>query len=244
MAANRDEFFARPSEGPALRRTPSGVAVVAPRDARGGGTWLGVSATGLFAALTNVGGEPPDPKRRSRGLLVLDALEAGSAREAAEQTRSEADGRYNPFNLFVADAREAHAVTCRGDARSLELGPGAHVVGNAVLDAPPTPKVARLREQALRFVGAEIGTALAGLSELCREHRDGEPLGSACVHTEAYGTRSSTLVALADAREQSLLRFADGAPCRSAYEDFTPLLHELARGAQPGEGESVARMVT
>jgi len=80
--------------------------------------------------------------RRSRGLLVLDALEAGSAKEAADQVQCVTSGRYNPFNLFVADAREAYGVSFRGEARSLRLEPGAHVVGNAALDAQPTPIIA------------------------------------------------------------------------------------------------------
>ena len=244
VAANRDEFLARRSEGPALRRTPGGIAVVAPRDARGGGTWLGVSARGIFAALTNVAGEPPDPERRSRGLLVLDALEAGSAREAAERTRSLASGRYNAFNLFVADFHEAWGVSCRGEARRLRLEPGAHVVGNAALDAQPTPKIARLRERAERLAGEALPGALAGLAELCRDHQDGDPLASACVHTESYGTRSSALLALADAESESVFRFAEGTPCQNAYDDFTPLLHELARGTRLREGESVAREIS
>jgi uncharacterized protein with NRDE domain len=244
VAANRDEFFDRRAEGPALRRTPGGVSVVAPRDARGGGTWLGLSSRGLFAALTNVAGAEPDPRRRSRGLLVLEALEAASAREAALRVGSVAPGTYNAFNLFVADAVEAFAVTCRGEATCLRLAPGAHVLGNVALDAPPTPKVERLREQARRLAGRPLPDALAGLSDLCRGHREGDPLGAACVHTERYGTRSSALLALADRESESSFAFADGAPCENEYRVFTPLLHELARGTRPAEGESVARMVS
>lgn len=244
VAANRDEFFARRSEGPALRRTPGGVAVVAPRDARGGGTWLGISSTGIFAALTNVGGVEPDPARRSRGLLVLDCLEAPSAKEAADRAQSVESGSYNPFNLLLADGQDAYAVTGGAASRRLRLEPGAHVIGNGPFDRQPTPKVARLREQAERIVGAELRGALAGLADLCRLHAAGDPLGSPCVHTESYGTRSSVLLALADDRAASVFRFAEGAPCETDYDDFTPLLHELARGTRPGEGESAARKVS
>jgi uncharacterized protein with NRDE domain len=244
VAANRDEFFARRSEGPALRRTPGGVAVVAPRDARGGGTWFGISSSGLFAALTNVGGVEPDPGRRSRGLLVLDSLGAASAKEAAEQAQSVGSGSYNAFNLFLADGREAYAVTSGREVRSLHLEPGAHVIGNGALDRPPTPKVARLREQAERIVGAGLPEALAVLADLCRSHLAGDPLGSPCVHTDSYGTRSSALLALGDDRAESVFRFSDGAPCQNDYDDFTPLLHELARGTRPGEGESAAREIS
>ena len=244
VAANRDEFFARRAEGPALRPTPGGLAVVAPYDARGGGTWLGLNARGLFAGLTNVAGAGPDPGRRSRGLLLLEALEAGSAREAAERTRTVARDDYNPWNLFVGDGREAFAVSSLGDPRCLSLEPGAHVVGNAALDATPSPKLARLRERARRLAGRPLAQALAGLADLCRSHESGDPLGSACVHTERYGTRSSALLALADDEGESSFHFADGAPCENEYRVFTPLLHELARGTRPVEGESFARKVS
>src|SRR5262245_13743240 len=242
VAANRDEYFARRAEGPALRRTPGGVAVVAPRDARGGGTWLGVNARGLVAALTNVAGSEADPTRRSRGLLVLEALEAGSAREAVERVGSVSARDYNPWNLFVGDGRDAFAVGFETAPR--RLAPGAHVVGNAALDAPLTPKLARLHERAERLSGRGLPDALAGLEEICRGHESGDPLGSACVHTERYGTRSSALIALADREGESCFRFADGPPCLQEYRVFTPLLHELARGARPVEGESAARMVS
>ena len=49
------------------------------------------------------------------------------------------------------------------------------------------------------------------------------------------------LLALADGEGESVFLFADGAPCQNQYEDFTPLLHELARGTRPVAGESVAR---
>ena len=52
IAANRDEFLERPSEGPALRSTQYGV-IAAPRDVKAGGTWLGLNGSGVFAGLTN-----------------------------------------------------------------------------------------------------------------------------------------------------------------------------------------------
>src|SRR5262245_22536097 len=101
VAANRDEFHERPTEGPALReastsssrrlersaRAGSGAVtrVVAPRDLRAGGTWLGISESGLFAAITNRRCDTPDPQRRSRGWLVMEALAEPSAERAADR---------------------------------------------------------------------------------------------------------------------------------------------------------------
>ena len=84
VAANRDEFFARPAAPPALFPSTEGKpAYLAPQDLEAGGTWMGVNASGLFVGLTNRPVAVRDPSARSRGLLVLDALGA----ETAEATR-------------------------------------------------------------------------------------------------------------------------------------------------------------
>src|SRR5918994_1653772 len=80
VAANREESRARPSQAPF--RWPGSPAVWAGRDERGGGTWLGVNAAGLLAAVTNRPAVNPDATRRSRGLLCLDTLRCDSPRSA------------------------------------------------------------------------------------------------------------------------------------------------------------------
>jgi uncharacterized protein with NRDE domain len=241
VAANRDELEGRPSEGPALRDTPLG-AVVAPLDVQAGGTWLGLSARGLFAAITNRRCEAPDPSRRSRGLLVLEALGAASAAEAADAALATPAHAYNPFNLFVADASRAFAITYGTAAKCLELAPGAHVIGNTDLTLPAPPKLARLGGQVERLAAAPGLRLLDQLAELCRGHDGGgAPGDDACVHAGRYGTRSSTLLRLAADEDASTLLFADGPPCRTAYHDFTPLLHELRRESGRAEGEPRAR---
>jgi len=242
VAANRDEFEGRPARGPALRETERGV-VLAPIDAQAGGTWLGVNPSGMFAAVTNRRSESPDPRRRSRGLLVLDALATGSAAEAAAAALETPPDAYNPFNLFVADGERAFAITYAGAAKCFELAPGSHVIGNADLAASPPAKVARLADRAVRLAAAPGPTLLGELAELCRGHEEGGAASdAACVHAGRYGTRSSTLLRLADGPGDSELLYADGAPCRTAYQDFTPLLHELRCGsAGSPEGDRLAR---
>ncbi|MDH3213164.1 MAG: NRDE family protein [Myxococcales bacterium] len=243
VAANRDEFSARPAEGPALRRTPHGP-IVAPLDLRAGGTWLGLNAAGLFAAVTNRRCESPDPGRRSRGLLVLDALAADSADQAAERMEKLATGTYNPFTLFVADRRSAFAVTCVDSPSLLELRPGVHVIGNAD-PAKTTPKSERLRKKTEAAASGDAASLLDRLATICRDHDGGgDPLQDACVHAGEYGTRSSALLMLADAGAERALRFVDRAPCAAEYEDFTPLLHELDRSRRFEAGESAMRKVS
>lgn len=239
VAANRDEFLDRPAEGLALRAAPSGP-FVAPRDVDAGGTWFGVNRSGVFAALTNVACSRLDPKLRSRGLLVVDALAARSAREAAEKLESLPMGAYNPFNLFVADADHAAAFTYAESVRPVADPGGAWVVGNAPLDGPEPPKLRRLRERVARVASGSAENVLPGLAALCRDHEPGVrgPLDALCVHTPVYGTRSSFLLRLAGGLENSgnVLRYAEGAPCESEYDDFTSLLRDLGRGSPGVQG--------
>ena len=234
MAANRDEFFGRPAEGPALRETAHGKTV-APRDQRAGGTWLGLNEHGLFAAITNRRCESPDPNRRSRGLIVTDALTAPTAREAAEEIEGLPSDAYNPFNLLVADRHTAHLFSYAGQAERFDLQPGAHVIGNVHPEDREFPKVARQRAEVDAVVGAPEDRVLDTLADVCRGHDGAGPMEHTCVHSEPYGTCSSTLLRLG---RESELHYADGAPCRTAYRDFTPLLSELGlapprAGGQP-----------
>jgi uncharacterized protein with NRDE domain len=245
VAANRDEFYDRPAEGPTLRSTLSG-RIAAPLDVEAGGTWLGVGRTGLFAAVTNVAGGERDPTRRSRGLLVVEALAATSAREAAEKVVNLPMGAYNPFNLFLADEVGAYAFTYQEVVRRVDPGGGVFVIGNGPLDAPVPTKLAELSNGVDRVAAGPADAVLDGLAELCRGHEPGGrgALDAVCVHTPGYGTRSSALLRLGVAGlegSESVFHFAEGAPCQSGYEDFTPLLHELARSGRSGRGDQHVR---
>jgi uncharacterized protein with NRDE domain len=234
VAANRDEFLDRPTEGPALRETSTASAqrqgrsasratrVVAPRDLRAGGTWLGVSESGLFAAITNRRCDTPDPERRSRGWLVMEALAEPNAERAADRFASLPEAAYNPFNLFVADGDSAHLVTYADRAQRRNLTAGPHVIGNLHPDES-SPKLERLRTRVDELARGPVPSADA-LATMCRTHADSSPLESTCVHAGEYGTRSSTLLWIG---AQPALRYAEGAPCAASYRDLTPLLHDL-----------------
>lgn len=241
VAANRDEYLERSAEGPAVRETAAGK-VVAPRDERAGGTWLGLNEDGLFAAITNRRCESPDPNRRSRGLIVMDALAARTAREAAEEIEGLERDAYNPFNLLVADGVSAHVISYMGRPERIDLAPGPHVIGNVHPADAEFPKVERQRREVAAIAEAPADQVLDSLSTLCRSHAGDGPLQHTCVHAEPYGTCSSTLLRLGDAG--ALLHFADGPPCRSEYRDYTSLLAELDLGSPRSAGHHSVRKVS
>lgn len=160
VAANRDEFFARPAEGPAIRAARGG-RILAPRDLEAGGTWVGLSEHGVFAGLTNLrpvaatGGADVlgdcagggVRTLRSRGEVVMSALEARSAAEAADRFSRIEPGTHAPFQLLVADADRAALLVYRDEPRVVALPPGVHVVGN-VEDERVAPALAAPREPA------------------------------------------------------------------------------------------------
>jgi len=228
VAANRDEFLARPASGPRVHAW-HGRRVIAPVDERAGGTWLGLNDAGLFAALTNRPTPNADPARRSRGLLVADALGHGSAARAAEAALRLAPRAYNPFNLFVADAEHAFAIVYQEKPRVRVLEAGVHVIGNADPSDAAVPKIARLLGEVERVAGGPEASALDALSALCRSHdaRGESALERTCIHAGEYGTRSSMLLRLGASRDDDVLRFAGGAPCETPYEDLSPLLRAL-----------------
>lgn len=238
IAANRDEYLDRPAELPALRSW-HGRAVLAPRDARAGGTWLGTSDAGVFAALTNRPNPKPDPTRRSRGLLVADALAADSAAEAALRLAELPAGAYNPFNLFVCDRRDAFVAVYEEKPELRRLEAGVHVIGNGDPDSRRLPKVARLLDEAEAIARGNADDAMLALERTCAAHgSDGNALEATCIHAGLYGTRSSMLMRRGARPEQDVFRFASGPPCSHAYRDFTPLLSQLDRtGTRTGAAE-------
>ncbi|MFG6413347.1 NRDE family protein [Roseateles sp. DC23W] len=142
IAANRDEFFARPA-APMTWWWAQGTDILAGRDLVAGGTWFGLTRAGRLALLTNVR-EPArqDPDAPSRGALVVDWLTTPA--DAMSFARGLPEG-YNGFNLIAADlAQDAwHWISNRAP-HPQPLGDGIHGVSNAALDTP-WPKTVGLK---------------------------------------------------------------------------------------------------
>lgn len=224
VAANRDERLGRAAEGWDVREPRSGPRYAAPRDLLAGGTWIGVSARGVFAAVTNYhlpSGAPPDPALRSRGALVGEALRHSSAEEARTALLAEEARSYNPFHLVVADAHSAFLWRYDGEEAALDdLGPGLHVVTERAPD-DRGPRGAAVRDR------WPLDHDVLRLRQLLASHGPGP--AATCIHADPlYGTRSSTVLRLARSLAASELYTCDGRPCTSPLDDRSRLLASLA----------------
>jgi hypothetical protein len=216
VAANRDEFYARPSSPPRLW-TEGPVPILAPRDDQAGGTWIGFNAAGVFAAITNRFGASTQPRARSRGHLVIDALAHGSAQEAVEKLLGANPSKYNGFHLAVVDGEEGFVLWHDGDAlRHRSLAPGVHVLTERSFRGEEIERERSIEEKATDLDSFE------SVAPLLRVHRENLVDGT-CLHADeaGYGTRSSMIVGLDDSWRLLDARYADGHPCSHRYDDIS-----------------------
>lgn len=213
VAANRDEFYARPTLPLAAWEEHPGV--YAGRDLEAGGTWMGVAAGGRFAALTNVRdpGQPIGP--RSRGELVAAFLQGQqSPLEYLQQVARRASD-YSGFNLLVGDRTQL----CYFNPRvgpPVAVAPGVHGLSNAALNTP-WPKLLAARNGLVTALEKPDTRSLVALLADNRQPSEAELpdtgvglaterlLSSIFIASPTYGTRASTaLIVHADGRREFL----------------------------------------
>jgi uncharacterized protein with NRDE domain len=210
VAANRDEFYARPAES--AHRWPDAPQVFAGRDLSAGGSWLGVTTSGRFATVTNFAEETEGPEPPlSRGALVGNFL---MGKASAHQFSHEIHGPdYRGFNLLTYDGSRLAYTSNRGYTEDLE--PGVYGLANAELGAT-WPKVVSGREALARVAAAPDTDSLIRLLHDDRQPDDrdlpkrGRPLAlerrvaPRFIRGEEYGTRASTAVIFDRRRGQIL----------------------------------------
>ena len=220
VSANRDEFFNRPTQS--LHRWPD-APVIAGRDAQEGGTWMGCSLSGRFAAVTNFRSGKMQPMPRSRGHLVSQFLNSTCAAMDWIKPVKNDMGEYGGFNLLLYDGTEL--IYANNQTREVSrLPPGLYALSNHLLDTP-WPKVEHARAQLAQYLERTIPSCddLLGLlasRQTCAPHLlpdtgispEWEALLSApFIVSEEYGTRASTAVIMTadggvEIAEQSYLR--------------------------------------
>ena len=202
---NRDEFHTRPAAP--LAEWDDGSGIIAGRDLQSGGTWMGVTAAGRVALVTNLRGHGgPEPGRASRGALVSGIL---TARGPYADPDTAALGDFNPFNLLLADGETARFLCNRPEPVRAALAHGIYGLSNGTLDQP-WPKTLQLKGALLDWLNGPADTFDPLLAALRSERIEAiglparepsdiprEPAETPVfINDPIYGTRCSTVIAI------------------------------------------------
>jgi len=211
VAANRDEFFRRPTAPLQWWTTEAGDRVLSGRDLQSGGTWLAVSPEGHVTAVTNVREGTPEAGLASRGELPLRALREQESQ--LQESLANTSARYAGFNL-VSLSNTAGWYFSNRDARpGRSIHRGIYGLSNHLLQTP-WPKLLRLRKavgHTVTSAGGSAGNLHKDLTRLLQDttptpdhllpntgiHRDTERfLSSPFITGAEYGTRATTIVSV------------------------------------------------
>lgn len=237
LVANRDEFYARPTD--AAHFWPESPEVLAGRDLEQGGTWLGVRTDGRWAAVTNF----RDLERRqyplSRGDLTRRFLTSDTPAAEFIQELHSTMTRYGGFNLLLGDASGVHYCSNR-TPHEAALAPGVYGLSNHLLDTP-WPKLVKAKVRLRRLLGDTplpsddaLAALLADPTIYAADSDDSLPsasvepsleraLSAAFINTPDYGTRCTTVLTVS---RQGEVRFVEqnfasnGQPAHRATFEF------------------------
>jgi len=208
LAANRDEFYERPTE--AVRFWEDAPEVLAGRDLQGGGTWIGIRRDGRFAAITNYRaprfiktGTP------SRGDLIKSFLTGREDFPSFRQRVRDQGSLYNGFNLLAMNAGDMGCYSNFGEDW-ISVTPGIHGLSNHLLDTP-WPKVTRGKKVLGEILADRSGPDPEALFRMLADRTRFDDvllpdtgigmewervLSSIFIQSPVYGTRSSTILIL------------------------------------------------
>jgi len=205
VAANRDELHSRPAARAGFWKDRP--AILAGRDLEAGGTWMGVSRSGRFAAVTNYRGGRDANAAESRGVLVTNFLLGSKDPSPYSSETEQKKNGYSGFNLLVSDGGELWWLSNRdGGPRRLE--PGFYALGNFLLDTPE-----------VQDVKSRFEVTVIAIEPLFRL------LSTAKIVNQTYGTRCSTVLLQGeDGRTQFAERSFD-----AAGSDGSTLRNEFRR---------------
>ncbi len=240
VAANREAPYTRPSQAPSIQ---SGKPrVLCGTDDEAGGTWLGVNQNGMFVGVCNRHKVMPTFISRSRGLLCKDMLRCESSRSAVDLCLEEVtSGKYNGANYVVADAEGAWAVHAGDDLNVAELEDGLNIISNRDLNDPRDERGEKTRQQlTLQMLDSPVKfLAIASKVFARAPSPPGRP--SIVIREKDYGTVSSTLISLGQKPRDAIFQFANGAPDKHTFQDYSPMLRDiLSRGLREARAKQTS----
>lgn len=231
IGANRDEMSDRKSLPPG-RHWPDRPHIFAGKDIQAGGTWIGVNDYGLVCGVMNrINTLGSDPNKRSRGELVLDALDHADANDALNALVEIEKDSYKGFNILIADNMNAYWVKSEENADIIEYYNIPD--GLSMITAYDRNDVSskRINNYLSKFsIASEPSPSenewmdwemLLGSTYT----QDSDPMGAMCIKTNVgFNTVSSCMIALPGFQEnltlkKSIFRFANGSPDINKYED-------------------------
>jgi uncharacterized protein with NRDE domain len=221
VVANRDELHSRPTRPAGW--WPEQPEVLAGRDLRAGGTWLGVDRRGRMAAVTNVRDGAPAEAPRSRGTLVADYLVGGESAAAYAALTMATGAAFAAFNLLVLDGAELRYASNRGP--TARLAAGIHALSNAPLGVE-WPKTISAKAGVARWLAASdpLDALFVLLAERGNAASAEERYRTAHFVTgPSYGTRCSTIIVVDAGRRLTFAERsfdADGIETSEVRETF------------------------
>jgi len=231
LAANRDEMIDRPWLAPA-RHWPDRPEITAGQDSLAGGTWIGINDHGVVAAILNGHGAlGPAEGYRSRGELPLEVLDHADAAAAAEALQDINPNAYRPFNLVIADNRDAYCVSvaatdwgARAEVKPLPYGVSMITARGVNDDRSP-----RTRSYLPQFRRAAVPDPETGdwrdwralLSSRIHETAEGADGAMTIVTDRGFGTVCSSLIALPSIDFPAIRPIFQFAPGRPGETEFT-----------------------
>lgn len=212
VAANRDEFYNRPTEKAHFWK--NNPELLAGRDIEAGGTWLGITKSGRFAAITNYRDmNSVKENAPSRGSLTLNFLKSDIPPVKYGYSLSEKADEYNGYNLLFSDMETFYYFS--NQIKSLrQLSEGVYGLSNHLLDTP-WPKVVKSKEAFLDATSNETVSAET-LFEILSDDREApdnqlpetglsieleRAVSPVFIRSDRYGTRSSTVLLISSERQ-------------------------------------------
>lgn len=203
LIGNRDEFHARATRAADFWTSEGYPELLAGKDLQAGGTWLGVTRQGRFAALTNIRAPGLRQGTLSRGSLTLDYLSSTRPPGSYLQELAEANADFSPYNLLVGDHQELWLYSSE-ERQPRQIEPGIYALSNGRLESE-WPKQRKLRELLAANLPAPPDTLLGLLTDT-RAYTDEQlpatgvslewerMLSATFILGEDYGTRTSSLL--------------------------------------------------
>lgn len=226
IAANRDESLNRDTDPPAIINNQP--KILAPRDRSRGGTFIGVNQWGLTAAITNLSGiVERDVSKRSRGLIVLRALRSPNIDSVLLDFKHIDFSNYNLFQLLVADRHKIAIVRYNGEIRVETFQGGLFTLSNwdaieEVRDYKHSMILSKINTIPL---DADIETVSIHLKNILSIHDGKDMRFQVCVHTDNYGTLSSSIIA--PFQTSPIFLYSIGPVCSNRFRSYNDDLKDI-----------------